>query len=71
MLRFGVLGAARIAPAALLEPAQNLPGVEVVAIASRDPQRARPLADRYGVSAERIRQIEQGAMKKLRGALAA
>ncbi|MAT92533.1 MAG: RNA polymerase sigma factor RpoH [Halioglobus sp.] len=29
------------------------------------------LADRYGVSAERIRQIEQGAMKKLRGALAA
>ncbi|MEZ6184662.1 MAG: Gfo/Idh/MocA family oxidoreductase [Planctomycetota bacterium] len=49
MLRFGVLGAARIAPAALLEPAQNLPGVEVVAIASRDPQRARPLADRYGV----------------------
>ena len=29
------------------------------------------LADRYGVSAERIRQLEQGAMKKLRAAMAA
>ena len=29
------------------------------------------LADDYGVSAERIRQLEQGAMKKLRAALAA
>jgi RNA polymerase sigma-32 factor len=29
------------------------------------------LADEYGVSAERIRQIEKAAMKKLRGALAA
>jgi RNA polymerase sigma-32 factor len=29
------------------------------------------LADRYGVSAERIRQLEQNALKKLRGSLAA
>jgi RNA polymerase sigma-32 factor len=29
------------------------------------------LADKYGVSAERIRQLEQNAMKKLRGAIAA
>ncbi|MDZ7735006.1 MAG: RNA polymerase sigma factor RpoH [Gammaproteobacteria bacterium] len=29
------------------------------------------LADEYGVSAERIRQLEQGAMKKLRSAIAA
>ena len=29
------------------------------------------LADQYGVSAERIRQLEQAAMKKLRGAFAA
>ncbi|MGA1562281.1 MAG: sigma-70 family RNA polymerase sigma factor, partial [Gammaproteobacteria bacterium] len=29
------------------------------------------LADEYGVSAERIRQLESNAMKKLRGALAA
>jgi RNA polymerase sigma-32 factor len=29
------------------------------------------LADKYGVSAERIRQLEQNALKKLRGALAA
>jgi RNA polymerase sigma-32 factor len=27
------------------------------------------LADRYGVSAERIRQLEQNAMKKLKSAL--
>ncbi|MFN2337407.1 MAG: sigma factor-like helix-turn-helix DNA-binding protein, partial [Gammaproteobacteria bacterium] len=29
------------------------------------------LADRYGVSAERIRQLESNAMKKLRGAMEA
>ena len=29
------------------------------------------LADRYGVSAERIRQLEQAAMKKLRAAMEA
>jgi RNA polymerase sigma-32 factor len=29
------------------------------------------LADRYGVSAERIRQLELGALKKLKGAIAA
>ena len=29
------------------------------------------LADEYGVSAERIRQIEAGALKKMRGSMAA
>nr|WP_290567074.1 sigma factor-like helix-turn-helix DNA-binding protein [Algiphilus sp.] len=28
------------------------------------------MADKYGVSAERIRQIESASMKKLRGAIA-
>lgn len=43
-IRFGVLGAARIVPRALLQPAREIPGVEVVAIAARDPARARQFA---------------------------
>ena len=37
-LRFGVLGAARIAPDALIDPATRL-DVDVVAVAARDPER--------------------------------
>jgi predicted dehydrogenase len=48
-LRIGVLGAARIAPAALLKPARVVDGVEVVAVAARDRNRAAKLAGRYGV----------------------
>src|ERR1700687_2458040 len=44
-LRFGILGAARIAPEALIKPAQKSPDAEVVAIAARDPARARAFAD--------------------------
>ena len=33
-LRIGILGAARIAPAAVVKPAQDLPDVEVVAVAA-------------------------------------
>ena len=33
--------------------------------------RCRELADRYGVSAERVRQLEKNAMKKLRAAIEA
>jgi predicted dehydrogenase len=43
-LRFGILGAARIAPDALIKPAQASPDAEVVAIAARDPVRAREFA---------------------------
>ncbi len=43
-LRFGILGAARIAPDALVKAAQNVPAAEVVAIAARDPGRAREFA---------------------------
>lgn len=49
MIRVGVLGAAQIAPAALYEPARETPGVEVLAVASRDPARARAQAATYGV----------------------
>jgi predicted dehydrogenase len=49
-MKIGVLGAARIAPAALLRPARVVDGVEVAAIAARDRPRAEALAQRYGVA---------------------
>jgi predicted dehydrogenase len=48
-LRIGILGAARIAPMALIRPARQVPGVEVAAVAARDPERARRFAARHGV----------------------
>lgn len=49
MLRIGVLGAARIAPSALLRPARASAEVEVAAIAARDPARARAYAAKHGI----------------------
>jgi predicted dehydrogenase len=43
-VRFGVLGAARIVPKALIQPAEQLQSAEIVAIAARDPARAREFA---------------------------
>jgi predicted dehydrogenase len=43
-LRIGVLGAARIAPSALINPAKDNPDVVVAAIAARDATRARAFA---------------------------
>ncbi len=43
-LRIGILGAAPIAIAALIRPARRLPDVQVVAVAARDPERARRYA---------------------------
>jgi predicted dehydrogenase len=43
-LRFGVLGAARIAPRALIEPAAENPRAHVVVVAARDPVRAAAFA---------------------------
>ena len=48
-IRFGILGAARIAPDALVKPAQKSPDAEVVAIAARDPARAREFADTHHI----------------------
>ncbi|MEV4754345.1 Gfo/Idh/MocA family oxidoreductase [Micromonospora sp. NPDC049559] len=48
-MRIGVLGAARIAPAALVKPARTVDGVEVAAVAARDRRRAEAFAVRYGV----------------------
>jgi predicted dehydrogenase len=48
-LRIGILGAARIAPMALVRPARRVPEAEVVAVAARDPERARRFAARHGI----------------------
>ena len=48
-LRIGILGAARIAPAACIRPARAVEGVEVVAVAARDVGRARAYAARHGI----------------------
>lgn len=48
-LRFGILGAARIAPMALVRPARRVPGATVAAVAARDPQRAAAFAKKHGV----------------------
>ena len=44
-----MLGAAWIGPMGLIEPAKEVDGVEVVAVAARDPQRARTYADEHGI----------------------
>nr|CAA9272338.1 hypothetical protein AVDCRST_MAG63-3017 [uncultured Armatimonadetes bacterium] len=50
-VRFGILGAAAIAPRALIRPARAVPDVEVVAVAARDEKRARAFAAAHAVSA--------------------
>jgi predicted dehydrogenase len=49
LVRIGVLGSARIAPAALMKPSRAVDGVEVGAVAARDRRRAEAFAARYGV----------------------
>src|SRR2546427_9689131 len=48
-LRVGILGAARIAPMALVKPARRWPEATVLAVAARDPERARRFAARHGI----------------------
>jgi predicted dehydrogenase len=48
-LRIGCLGAARIAPAALLKPAATNDGVVCAAVAARDPDRAREFAAKHHI----------------------
>src|SRR3981189_3908319 len=78
-LRFGVLGAASIAPTALFKPAAPVDGVEVMAIAARDPRRragGREVArfDVVAAPAERLREGCRGSGgapdHELRGAAA-
>lgn len=48
-LRIGILGCARIAKAALIEPARAATELAVVAVASRDPERSRRFAAEHGL----------------------
>jgi len=48
-LRFGILGAARIAPSALVKPTRSVDEVEITAIAARDRDRATRFARRHGI----------------------
>ncbi|MGV9361516.1 Gfo/Idh/MocA family protein [Amycolatopsis sp. NPDC003731] len=48
-LRIGILGAARIAPAALVKPASAVSPVSVTAVAARSPERAQAFASRHGI----------------------
>ena len=49
MLRIGILGAARIAPAAVIKPARRTGCVHVTAVAARDHGRASEFARRQGI----------------------
>ncbi|MET9001876.1 Gfo/Idh/MocA family oxidoreductase [Amycolatopsis sp. NPDC004169] len=48
-LRIGILGAARIAPAALIKPAASVSTVSVSAVAARSADRAQAFAAKHGI----------------------
>lgn len=48
-IRFGILGAARIAPKALIDPAQKLSNVTVQRVAAREVSRAEAFANEHGI----------------------
>jgi predicted dehydrogenase len=48
-VRMGCLGAARIAPSALVKPARHAPEVELLAVAARDRQRAETFARKHAI----------------------
>jgi predicted dehydrogenase len=48
-VRIGILGAARIAPAAAIKPARNLSEATIDAVAARDRNRAQAFATKHGV----------------------
>ena len=49
MIRFGTLGAARIAPAALISPCKNSDNAVVSVVAARDRSRAEAYAEEHGI----------------------
>jgi predicted dehydrogenase len=48
-VRIGILGAARIAPAAAIKPARNVSEATIAAVAARDRSRAQAFATKHGV----------------------
>jgi predicted dehydrogenase len=57
-LRIGILGAAKIAPSALIKPAGKVAEVEVTAVAARDPKRAEKFAAKHAI-ARALRSYEE------------
>jgi predicted dehydrogenase len=49
MLRIGLLGAAKIAPSAIVAPAKSVPEVSLAAVAARSPERAKEFAAKHGI----------------------
>ncbi|WP_439661729.1 Gfo/Idh/MocA family protein [Lentzea sp. HUAS TT2] len=49
-VRIGVLGAAMIAPPAVIRPARSSTVAEVVAVAARSAERAKAFADKHGIA---------------------
>jgi predicted dehydrogenase len=47
--RIGLLGASKIAPGAVINPAKANPDFEVVAVGARDAERAKAYAEKYGI----------------------
>jgi len=50
VIRFGILGAARIAPLALTKPAVLIPNAEVVAVAASSVEKAQAFADEHSIA---------------------
>ncbi len=50
MIRFGILGAARIVPDALLDPCADEPRAQIGCIAARDPSRAKRFAHEHAIA---------------------
>jgi predicted dehydrogenase len=48
-IRIGVLGAAAIVPAALIDPAGSVPEAQIIAIAARNPKRAEVYAHKHHI----------------------
>ena len=49
VFRIGLLGASKIARGAVLAPVRDDPDFDVVAVAARDPERARLYAETHGI----------------------
>ena len=50
MIRIGILGAAKIGPKAIIEPAAKRDDCEIVAVAARDADKARTYAEANGIA---------------------
>ena len=51
MIRIGILGAAKIGPKAIIEPASRRQDCTITAVASRDGDKAKAYAEQYGIPA--------------------